>query len=611
MSAPPQERILYVGAGPDAVCGQLHAPAGTPQPTGVLIVSPWGWDDVAAHRSLRAWAQHLARAGHWTLRFDLPACGDSGGSPSDPALLEAWTGAIAAAADRLRAESGCGRIATLGLGLGGLLAGKAVADGARIEDLVLWAAPVRGRAFVRQQRGFSELQSSRITLSGEPAPSGLPEGWIEAGGFVLAAATIAALEDVDLRALALGSLQRALLLERDGAAVDARLRAQLETAGVDVTVGAGDGWEAMVFHPEQPKPPQEVFERVASWLARAPRSAAQPADRPPVAGAGAGGRAEIVLDVDGTRVRESPLSVPWQSGRLVGVLAEPLDTPIAGLCAVFLNAGAVRRVGPNRMWVEAARRWAACGVPALRIDLEGIGDSDGDADGFRDVTQFYAPRFVDQVGAVLDALDRRGVGGRFVLTGLCSGGYWAFQAALRDTRVSAALLVNAGALVWDDDLVTQRAARKMGRLHQLDWWRKIMRGGVTAAQMRAVARAYAHTTLVRHAPVKTGVERDLDRLRDAATRLVLAFTGDEALHAELQEEGILARLDRWPNVALERLPARDHTLRPIVAQRAVRDLLDRQLALEIARLRDGGGSCPVAPGVSPSAAPRLRRSSVA
>jgi hypothetical protein len=214
------------------------------------------------------------------------------------------------------------------------------------------------------------------------------------------------------------------------------------------------------------------------------------------------------------------------------------------------------------------------------------------------VTQFYAPRFVDQVGAVLDALDRRGVGGRFVLTGLCSGGYWAFQAALRDARVRAALLVNAGALVWDDDLVTQREARKVGRLHQLDWWRKIVHGDVPQAQMRAIARAYVRTTLGRHAPVVTRVEGELDHLRDAGTTLVLAFSDGEALHAELEEEGILGRLERWPNIALEWLPARDHTLRPIVAQRAVRELLDRHLAVELARASDrprAGAAAPARP----------------
>jgi alpha-beta hydrolase superfamily lysophospholipase len=585
-STPPPARAVYLDVEPDAVFGMLHAPAAAPRATAVLIAPPWGWDAVASYRSLRAWAQHLARAGHMTLRFDFPASGDSGGAPGDAARLEAWVAAITAAADWLRADSGCDRIATLGLGLGGLVAAKAIADRARIDDLVLWGAPARGRAFVREQRALSQLQSSRVTLTGEPLPSGLPDGWLEAGGFVLAAETIAALERVDLRSLQLGGLGRALLLERDGAAVDARLRAQLEACGVEVTSGAGDGWEAMVFHPERPEPPEDVFSRVTSWLAQAPEPATARPVRPPAA------VGEIVLEVDGTRVRESPLTVRWRDARLVGVLAEPTDAPEAGLCAVFLNAGAVRRIGPNRIWVEAARRCAASGVPVLRIDLEGIGDADGDADRYRDVAMFYVPELLDQVGVVLDALEARGLGDRFALGGLCAGGYLAFQAAVREERVSAALLLNAGALVWDDDLPRRREGRKIARVLDPGWRRRILRGDVTVGRMRAIASDYARHTIRRRLrarrtpadpPVTTSIHHALDRLRDTGTRLVLAFCEDDALHAELVADGTVARLERWPTVELERLPARDHTLRPVVAQRAVLDLLDRQLAIELAR----------------------------
>jgi hypothetical protein len=325
---------------------------------------------------------------------------------------------------------------------------------------------------------------------------------------------------------------------------------------------------------------------VTSWLAEAPEPASTRPVRPPAA------VGEIVLDVDGTRVRESPLTVRWRDGRLVGVLAEPVDVPDAGLCAVFLNAGAVRRIGPNRIWVEAARRSAASGVPVLRVDLEGIGDADGDADRYRDVAAFYVPELLDQVTVVLDALEARGLGDRFVLAGLCSGGHWAFQAAVREERVSAALLLNAGALIWDDDLVRRREGRKIARVLDPEWQRKILRGDVTMARMRAIATDYARHTIRRrlHArrtpggpPVKTSIHRALDRLRDTETRLVLAFSGDEALHAELEADGVLGRLERWPTVELELLPARDHTLRPVVAQRAVLDLLDRQLAIELAR----------------------------
>ena len=62
----------------------------------------------------------------------------------------------------------------------------------------------------------------------------------------------------------------------------------------------------------------------------------------------------------------------------MGILTEPVG-PAVDLCAVWLNAGPQRRIGPNRMWVETARRWAALGVPSVRVDLAAIGDADGDS----------------------------------------------------------------------------------------------------------------------------------------------------------------------------------------------------------------------------------------
>ena len=86
-----------------------------------------------------------------------------------------------------------------------------------------------------------------------------------------------------------------------------------------------------------------------------------------------------------TSTRRRPRSARRRSGStqpfgtLFGVLGRAARRrPRRDLCAVFLNAGAVRRIGPNRLWVEAARRWARAGVPSVRMDLEGIGDADGD-----------------------------------------------------------------------------------------------------------------------------------------------------------------------------------------------------------------------------------------
>jgi hypothetical protein len=74
------------------------------------------------------------------------------------------------------------------------------------------------------------------------------------------------------------------------------------------------------------------------------------------------------------------------------------------------------------------------------------------------------------------------------------------------------------------------------------------------------------------------------RLDARGTTVVMAFSNDEALHDELERDGFLAGVAALLNVRLETLPGRDHTLRPIVAQRAVHDLLDRALLADLGRL---------------------------
>jgi hypothetical protein len=83
------------------------------------------------------------------------------------------------------------------------------------------------------------------------------------------------------------------------------------------------------------------------------------------------------------------------------------------------------------------------------------------------------------------------------------------------------------------------------------------------------------------------LERALERLCQAQKPLLLAFSGEEPLDEELRRQGRLERLARWPNLELTSLPGRDHTLRPIEAQRHALTLLDQALERALApRRRD-------------------------
>ena len=145
--------------------------------------------------------------------------------------------------------------------------------------------------------------------------------------------------------------------------------------------------------------------------------------------------------------REEAIVLDTARGRRFGVLCEPART--AGpddAWVVFLNAARVGRAGPNRLWTTYARAWARAGLPSLRLDTWGSGDSDGnrllDEVPACMRTQFYASGIGEDIAGAFAWLADHRHARRFALVGLCSGGYWAFHTALADARVAGIALVN-------------------------------------------------------------------------------------------------------------------------------------------------------------------------
>jgi pimeloyl-ACP methyl ester carboxylesterase len=688
--APPTARVrvppaqpLYLEGKGAPVFAFLHRGANPPRQTAVLLCPPFGWEDMCSYRIRREWAEHLARAGHTTLRIDLPGSGDSAGAPHDPRRLDAWTEAVEEAARWLRrplgltaagaggdgnddgsGDDGSGRsemagamrVAVVCIGLGGMVSCRAALRGARIDELVLWSVPARGRTLLRELRTISAFEVANKVDDGELAPSdeSVDDGTLVINGYLLSAETVAELERLDLReelesstratrtstrATRLSSMRRALLLGRDGLKVDKALPAVLERAGATVTIADGPGYGAMMVEPQDARTPIEVFELVSSWLEDgeslrgapvesrvamssvrehgAPYSAATNVAGPndaaaiDVAATDAPGMSEpqssgeAVLDHAGVALRERPVFFDGPSGRMFGVLTEPLGAR-KELTALLLNAGPQRRTGPNRMWVEIARRWAANGVPTLRLDADGIGDSDGDATVLGRVAAFYRPGYVEQARVALEMLAQRGLPPRFVTLGLCAGAYWSVRAALADERVVSVVMLNPRTLVFDEWRHTVRRTRVLReRALMASTWRKVLRGEIKLSQHletgRTLAQQAASTLmsaperivaprqgngLAREPAAREPLEDLFSALRDRDQRALLLFTGKEVLHTELSRKGVLDRLDRWPNLelVLTGTSADTHTLTPLWLQRQVHERVDRVLAEELGRL---------------------------
>jgi hypothetical protein len=587
----------------------LHAPAvGEPvfgvfheveyAETAVLFLPPFGYDDVCAYRGLRMWALALSAQGVASLRIDPPGTGDSGGGPRDPGRARSWPEAVAAAAAWLRAETGARRIVALGLGLGGLVAGQAVVQGADVDDLVLWGAPSRGRTLVRELRAFARLGiTDAETFAWDETMPPLPDGALESGGFLLSPETVAWLQELDLAAAPWPDAQRrhVLLLGREGISVDAKLQRALIEAGVDVTVADGPGYTELMDEPHRSLAPEQTFAIVSDWLAATGGVLPEGGAAPEVTAT-----ATTTLTVDGTVVQEAPIAIdaPGHGGSLFGIVATPAAAATAEpapLTVVFLNVGAERRIGANRMWVEAARRWAAQGVPSARLDLIGIGEGGGPATPWNGEYALYDEALVEQVAIALDALPGYGLPPRFLLVGMCSGAYWAFTRAVQDPRIVALELLNTRMLLFDETRGSAAEVRHLRRLTGRELWRDVLAGKLTWARARrmlnavAVMAARAPRMLAGRLRAKAGsgdpLDLALDTLRDRGTAVSLRFTDGEPLQEELERSGHLARLARWPNVAVRPLPgpADAHTLQVVRMQAGVHRELDAFLAQQLAR----------------------------
>ena len=142
-----------------------------------------------------------------------------------------------------------------------------------------------------------------------------------------------------------------------------------------------------------------------------------------------------------TEIAEDILQLGPEDG-VVGLLSRPQKAATAGprgSAMICLNAGVLHRVGPHRLHVELGRKLAAEGIPALRLDLSGIGDSRfGDS---RDLGKMsFRDSAVADARAAMDRLGQRA--DRFVLFGLCSGADNALATAGADERVAAIVLVD-------------------------------------------------------------------------------------------------------------------------------------------------------------------------
>ncbi|MCO5732488.1 alpha/beta fold hydrolase [Rhizobium sp. SSA_523] len=422
------------------LCAARYMPARAAEETArspaVLLVAPWGLEELSTRKFFRLLADRLAATGIASLRFDFPGTGNSLDPEPASEGLDLWRESICEAARHLR-ERGHDEIILIGQGLGASLALQASASLEGLAAMALLAPVVSGRSYLRELSVWAKVVDDGLNLE---TSERRPAEQTAIAGLVMPAAAAKELSRLKLSTINEIGKVPYLLFERPGQLGNDELAERLETAQTSLQRDPFAGYDALIAGPMSSRIGESDIETLVGWVSK------QTSEYE---------KSTQIRVLSGFPRAETELRTPvfCETGvsfgnhhRLAGVLCEPLADP-AEVCVLLFGSAYDRHSGWGRLATLTARRLAAAGIASLRFDCANVGDSPP-AEG-APAQVLYATSQLDDAQAALTFLDAR-IGRPVVGVGRCSGAYLAFRTGLVDDRLKSLVLVNPYAFVWDE-----------------------------------------------------------------------------------------------------------------------------------------------------------------
>ncbi len=162
-----------------------------------------------------------------------------------------------------------------------------------------------------------------------------------------------------------------------------------------------------------------------------------------------------------------------------------LDEPASGaggakLAAVLLCPGIKTRTGPHRLYRKLAQSFLARGIPVLRVDFHGLGDSEGELpetrlDQMYDQVQFG--RHVGDLNAALDWLEAECGIQRCIVGGLCGAAITALVASQKDPRIAGLYAIGLPVALEASKAGVEHMTRGELLTERVSYLRKLFRPG--------------------------------------------------------------------------------------------------------------------------------------
>ncbi len=578
--------------------GWLHLPPDdvSVRNVGLVLCNPFGNEAICANRSLRHFAIAAAIAGVPALRFDYDGTGNSAGDDRDPGRWNAWLGSVHSALDEMRRSGQVERLCLLGVRLGATLAAQAASERDDVSGLIAIAPVISGKSWLR------ELRAMQIAMGQTEPPDGatVVPGDDESVGFLITVETKAALQTVDLLGMQRRPAREVLVIDRAELARDTRWVERLRALDANVEHQQRRGYIEMMLDPHDSVVPEEMVGATTEWLQllgssnngkRANAHASWEIPREPIRVAPGVEETATFLDSDGT---------------LFGIVSAPPGRAHSKTAIVLLNAGAVPNVGPHRLYVQLARRWAARGHVVLRFDLSGVGDSPTRPGETENVV--YSSCAVRDIEAALQYLQKSWGVTTIQATGMCSGAYHALKAAAKGLPLSAAAIINPLVYFWKPGMslaypssqVLETMTRYEESAQHIGKWKKVLSGKVSVSEFtQVIARTIAlkigarMRDLARSAglALSNDLGTELDRVAGRGVALRFIFSAGDPGEGLLRVQGgsSLRRLLQDERVSIRQINGPNHTFTPLWSHDALASVLEDELGLAMSRRAQDAG----------------------
>ena len=416
----------FFGPSDSPLFGVVHLPVDNQIRGGVVICGSLGKEGMDSVRLHRILADRLARRGFGVLRFDYLGLGDSAYAQVRDDAVANWVASVGHALDYLTLI-GAESTTAIGIRAGCLILDESLAQSHMVNRVVYLDPYGTGRRYLREHTTLF-----RVSM-GEVAPT---PGEVSIYGGRLsdhAAAEFAALR-MGANPVGARGVDNALVVGRP-AETDKRVIALASAEGVDSIVTGG---LPECAHPLPiPLPiPFTAVDSIVDWIDENVPTRTHPAEPQYLT--------TVTMPAegpDGVDVFESIERI--EPNGLFAIRTLPRRrSPGPAKTVLFFVTSHDLHVGPAREWVELSRRVAAAGSQAVRWDPAGEGLSGQiRREPWRRV--FSKAEITDSISVARHACQDAG---KLELVGICSGSWYAAQAA-RNIGAQSAILVNL--VVWN------------------------------------------------------------------------------------------------------------------------------------------------------------------